>query len=287
MRHIQIIIIYIITLFVFESSARGDCLQDADCKDDNLCRDGTCITRNQSTDSQEMSAGATQSETPPVTICEQISCSGHGNCIMRDKKPLCACHEGYQPDSAEGLNCVPIEESQASSVSGNQTSGTGDAASEEGEASGGRAELKMIQAALPGYSHEADFLMYGYLLRAGRIQGTFLDYKIYRTNKRRKGGVALVVLGSIVLATGIAGLIVYGIVDEQTPLIIGTVLAPASTALLVPGIVVLLRAKRTMKVLQSLATSLSFSETKATRFSLTPIFDQRSSALGLAGSISF
>lgn len=36
-------------------------------------------------------------------ICDKISCSGHGNCVVLRGEPTCACEDEYH---AEGLNCV-------------------------------------------------------------------------------------------------------------------------------------------------------------------------------------
>lgn len=38
-------------------------------------------------------------------ICDKVSCSGHGNCVVLRGEPTCACEDGYH---AEGLNCVRI-----------------------------------------------------------------------------------------------------------------------------------------------------------------------------------
>ena len=41
-------------------------------------------------------------------LCDRISCSGHGQCVVLDDRPTCACEEGYAPDPVNGLNCVPF-----------------------------------------------------------------------------------------------------------------------------------------------------------------------------------
>lgn len=39
--------------------------------------------------------------------CSRVACSGHGNCLVVDEVPRCACFEGYGADES-GLNCVPL-----------------------------------------------------------------------------------------------------------------------------------------------------------------------------------
>jgi|GEM_PF-4275813 len=40
-----------------------------------------------------------------AALCEGVSCSGHGKCVVVRHDPACACEEGYRPD---GPNCVPL-----------------------------------------------------------------------------------------------------------------------------------------------------------------------------------
>lgn len=41
-----------------------------------------------------------------AALCEGVSCSGHGKCVVVRREPACACEEGYRPD---GPNCVPLQ----------------------------------------------------------------------------------------------------------------------------------------------------------------------------------
>jgi len=40
--------------------------------------------------------------------CSKVPCSGHGNCLVLESLPRCACAEGYAADDS-GLNCVPLQ----------------------------------------------------------------------------------------------------------------------------------------------------------------------------------
>ncbi len=54
-------------------------------------------------------AGAGESD-----ICAKVTCGNHGNCIVKtDGNPVCACHEGYSPDAATGLSCLPVSSAKA------------------------------------------------------------------------------------------------------------------------------------------------------------------------------
>jgi hypothetical protein len=38
--------------------------------------------------------------------CVGVTCSGHGQCVVKDDNPVCACEEGYLPDDQTGLHCI-------------------------------------------------------------------------------------------------------------------------------------------------------------------------------------
>jgi len=44
--------------------------------------------------------------------CKGVSCSNHGNCVVVDGNPVCACEEGYAPDEVSGLSCQPVSAQQ-------------------------------------------------------------------------------------------------------------------------------------------------------------------------------
>ena len=45
-------------------------------------------------------------ETPAPSACDNITCSSHGNCVVLQDQPTCACDEGFVADSVNGLSCV-------------------------------------------------------------------------------------------------------------------------------------------------------------------------------------
>ncbi|MBN1773887.1 MAG: hypothetical protein JXB32_21680 [Deltaproteobacteria bacterium] len=50
-------------------------------------------------------AGTACRSTDHAALCDGVSCSGHGKCVVVRREPVCACEEGYRPD---GPNCVPL-----------------------------------------------------------------------------------------------------------------------------------------------------------------------------------
>ncbi len=48
--------------------------------------------------------------------CKDITCSNHGKCVVKGGEPVCACFEGYAPDSTAGLSCLPLASSGASAA---------------------------------------------------------------------------------------------------------------------------------------------------------------------------
>jgi hypothetical protein len=51
--------------------------------------------------------GAKCIEDALALTCENITCSGHGMCVLIDDEPVCKCNSGYQ---AKGLECIEIEQ---------------------------------------------------------------------------------------------------------------------------------------------------------------------------------
>ncbi len=42
--------------------------------------------------------------------CEKVTCSNHGNCIVKGGEPVCACDEGFIPDTTTGMSCQPVSQ---------------------------------------------------------------------------------------------------------------------------------------------------------------------------------
>ncbi len=70
---------------------------------------------------------------PPVSPCEQVTCSNHGVCILQGgDTATCACDEGYVADNVNGLSCLAVG-GGGGGGSADAGSGTGD----DGGSSGG------------------------------------------------------------------------------------------------------------------------------------------------------
>ncbi len=41
--------------------------------------------------------------------CDGLSCANHGQCVVKQGDPICACDEGYEADPTTGLSCRPIQ----------------------------------------------------------------------------------------------------------------------------------------------------------------------------------
>ncbi len=254
-------------------------------------------------------------------ICAQVACSGHGRCIETADGPACACHAGYVPDGT-GLNCIAEAPPAAPPL---PVAGTGAPPQVVVTAPGppvelGQEDYARVKAALPQYSHEEDFMNYGRLRRSGRIQGSFIDYKIYRAGKMKAGGVAMIAVG-VVVAANFFPLLGVGIAegryeqswcdeygydnfDEECSfqtddfmLFFGPGLATllTGTPLIIVGAIRLHRAKNMRKVLRSLAAQSSAEtlrlvpapQSPLSRFFISPFFSAHSSTVGLSGKFVF
>ena len=45
-----------------------------------------------------------------IDVCAGIECSGKGNCVVEDGKPVCDCTENGYEQSSSGTECVDIDE---------------------------------------------------------------------------------------------------------------------------------------------------------------------------------
>lgn len=45
---------------------------------------------------------------PVADSCAGLTCSSHGTCVVKAGEPVCACNDGYTPDTTTGLSCQPV-----------------------------------------------------------------------------------------------------------------------------------------------------------------------------------
>lgn len=57
-------------------------------------------------------AGAQETPDP----CDQVTCSGHGRCVLLERGPTCACDVGYRADPYNGLACLPMPRLPATQI---------------------------------------------------------------------------------------------------------------------------------------------------------------------------
>ncbi|MBN2342621.1 MAG: hypothetical protein JXX29_19680 [Deltaproteobacteria bacterium] len=44
-----------------------------------------------------------------ATLCEGVTCSNHGRCVVKGGAPVCSCDVGLLPDAETGLHCIPAQ----------------------------------------------------------------------------------------------------------------------------------------------------------------------------------
>ena len=60
-----------------------------------------------------LARSAKKDKAPESGACKGITCSSHGKCVVKSGEPVCACYEGYAPDTTAGLSCIPLTSSGA------------------------------------------------------------------------------------------------------------------------------------------------------------------------------
>lgn len=130
----------------------------------------------------------TEQSITAVSPCDRVSCSGHGNCIVVDTRPTCACDEGYMPDHTNGLSCLPVQ--QATEVD----TSTEDALTEDPMSLDGP-YIRGLELTLGGYNTTADKKRYSNLLLEGRFEGSFAQYLKRKFGGDQYTGRILVIVG--------------------------------------------------------------------------------------------
>lgn len=177
---------------------------------------------------------------------------------------------------------VPSESAVSAQTDQNPGSGT-DAAETVGPS-----DFDRVKAALPGVSHEKDFFSYNRLLKVGRYQGTFIEYKLYRTNKVRRRNIAATTVGAICAVSGIpllaVGLVYVGRNDRDGGFgywASGLLLFSAGLPLTIRGTIKMSRAKRHIEVLNGLQSTAA--QHKNRHVALSPYFSVAGRNGGLFG----
>ena len=154
-------------------------------------------------------------------ICKDITCSGHGVCVVKENNPVCACDSGFRPDARTRLHC--IDEKIAPPA-------------------GATAPLIIPPPPMDPLSYEKS------VRRAAKeSMANNLDYQRY---KRRMGfAIAGIVTGGISMAfgamVGLLGLLIME--DDMTAAGFG--ILGGGTAIFIPSMVALKRNSRKKKKL--------------------------------------
>ncbi len=135
------------------------------------------------------SSNAQVVETKP-SLCEKISCSGHGVCVESNGNPTCACDQDFAPDSHSGLNCLPLE--------------TGKTLESVAAMEGERQEmLNQFYSVLPTFPADRYYSHYVRIRSYGRYKGSFFDYMAGEFRKKRGGSIAMSAIGGALLLSSI------------------------------------------------------------------------------------
>ena len=147
----------------------------------------------------------------PVNACDAVHC-GHGQCVMKQGYPVCACEEGYLPDQATGLHCLTPNQTAL-----NPSVGYGDPRAWE------RETRRQKQAARREMVKEARLALRDHP-----------DYPGLR--KKRHLGVAGIIVGGI--AMGIGGMMALTMAGEDREIgMAGGIVAGLGFVAFLPGVI--------------------------------------------------
>jgi hypothetical protein len=168
-----------------------------------------------------------------TNICAKVSCGNHGNCIVKtDGNPVCACHEGYSPDSSTGLSCLPVSSSNAANAA----------------TAAAKPKQKQIPPPPPGQQCSVDehckhyTVCYEGMCISKNKKAQYVGWSKMTSEQRAKKANNLIISGAVLVGVGgaltIVGCINFfiGALDEKDSLFTtGLVLAPIGMVTVVIG----------------------------------------------------
>ncbi len=260
-------------------------------------------------DSSGSASGNAAAETPsgqpaPISVCALVNCSGHGLCIEQDGKPMCACNEGYAPDSTNGLSCLPFTTTTTLLVPARPPVVT----DPEREPA-----LKQFYSVLPNYPAERSYAKYSRLKSHGRFSGTFPDYMAGEFHGQKAGGIAMTSIGGALTVAASLFLVIginpenflscgdyvesdyyssYDEYDDCEPeripfLVFGNIFAVASLTLYAVGIPNLAIGASRLKKVNQLRNTKAAKAPKIGNFNLSISRNEQTESWGLVGGFKF
>ena len=159
------------------------------------------------------------------SICDRIPCSGHGICVVKSGEPICACYEGFVPDSAGGLNCIreqsppppppPVARPPRAPAWNKET------------------YYLNLSIALGDYDIRPARKQYEAALKNRTAEGSFAAYLRGRFKRTQNFGTLSMSIGIPALAGGLAMHMLYAGYPEKKGLLAGAVILDLSSALLI------------------------------------------------------
>jgi hypothetical protein len=237
--------------------------------------------------------------------CADVTCSNHGNCVLLNGQPSCACDDGYAADSVNGLSCILASPESTVAL---QAPVASDISRVEADSS-----VKAVSALLPGYPTDRMYQRYLWLSKVGRFSGSFPDFVIERFKKKKIHGLVLVGTGVIVSALSVTSF-AFGIVQnnrmrDDDPdceawdvnhesydacqsrrnllYISGGVTATASVTLYVVGGIMLGRASSRLRLIQRLKETTKKRWSRTHQITFSPLWNREHNIHGIAARILF
>lgn len=154
--------------------------------------------------------------------CASVTCSGHGQCVIRQGYPVCACEMGYLPDQTTGLHCI-------ASTQPNPTIGY------------------IGPETFERKRHRQRQLAKRELIREARLAlRNHPDFPGLRSKRRL--GLAGTITGGIFM--GVGGLLTFAMMESETKYAVaGGVMAGVGFVMFLPGIIAASSARRSINVI--------------------------------------
>ncbi len=158
--------------------------------------------------------------------CAKVTCSGRGSCVIKNHEPTCACFAGFVPDSVNGLNCIPENQSAASTAS--RPAWTAGPIDFETYYRRFQIELGAVYTKkLAAEFHRAKSL--------GKWDRDFLDYAKRLSKRTQTFGTAMLCVGIPAFAGGLAMHMLYAGYPSHNGLLAGAIVLDLSGAALIGG----------------------------------------------------
>ncbi len=203
-------------------------------------------------------------------VCDSVTCSDRGKCVIKGGEPTCACFAGFVPDNVNGLSCIP------------------EYAPPKKPAFDSEGYYAALKKQLGKYDISKTLSMYKAEIEFGTWDGSFSDYLKNSFKRTQNFGVLSMAFGITGFAGGLAMHMLYAGDTNKKGFLAGAVLLDiAGLGLIGTGSAFLTISSQKTKIVEKVDKKYHSSQNTAGINSLSAHFYATSNSAGLSAGMTF